>query len=55
MILVLKVYIQDISEASGGSKHSLAFGWGPRYCGGSEFAKLQMAIFLHYLVTEYRY
>ncbi|GJN36540.1 hypothetical protein PR202_gb25411 [Eleusine coracana subsp. coracana] len=46
---------KDISEPSGGSMNFLAFGRGPRYCAGAEFAKLQMAIFLHYLVTKYRW
>ncbi|WVZ49665.1 hypothetical protein U9M48_001002, partial [Paspalum notatum var. saurae] len=46
---------KDISEPVGGSKDFLAFGYGLRYCAGAYFAKLQMAIFLHYLVTKYRW
>ncbi|CAL9159629.1 unnamed protein product [Musa hybrid cultivar] len=40
-------------ELTGGSKHFMAFGGGMRFCVGAEFAKLQMAIFLHRLVTKY--
>lgn len=33
----------------------MAFGGGVRLCVGAEFTKLQMAIFLHHLVTKYKY
>ncbi|XP_010472066.1 PREDICTED: cytochrome P450 708A2-like [Camelina sativa] len=36
-----------------GSKMFMGFGGGVRQCVGAEFARLQMAIFLHYLVTTY--
>uniref|UniRef100_A0A1J3JFB5 Cytochrome P450 708A2 n=2 Tax=Noccaea caerulescens TaxID=107243 RepID=A0A1J3JFB5_NOCCA len=36
-----------------GSKTFMAFGGGVRLCVGAEFARLQMAIFLHHLVTYY--
>ncbi|KAL1221469.1 Cytochrome [Cardamine amara subsp. amara] len=36
-----------------GSKTFMAFGGGARLCVGAEFARLQMAIFLHHLVTTY--
>ncbi|CBI38769.3 unnamed protein product, partial [Vitis vinifera] len=42
-------------ELHAGSKNFMAFGGGVRLCAGAHFAKLQMAIFLHYLVTKYRY
>nr|UHB15515.1 cytochrome P450 [Paris polyphylla] len=42
-------------EMSGGSKHFMAFGGGIRFCVGTEFAKMQMAIFLHCLVAKYRW
>jgi len=50
-----KRHMQDISETVGGSKDFMAFGWGLRFCAGADFAKLQMTIFLHYLVTKYRW
>ncbi|KAF8412314.1 hypothetical protein HHK36_000275 [Tetracentron sinense] len=42
-------------ELNSGSKNFMAFGGGVRLCVGAEFSKLQMAIFLHYLVTKYRW
>ncbi|AES94098.1 putative cytochrome P450 [Medicago truncatula] len=42
-------------EPSGATKHFLAFGGGMRFCVGTEFAKVQMAVFLHCLVTKYRW
>ncbi|KAI5014214.1 hypothetical protein ZWY2020_055604 [Hordeum vulgare] len=45
---------KDITEPVGGSsKEFMAFGGGLRLCVGADFAKLQMAIFLHFLVTKY--
>ncbi|TVU15076.1 hypothetical protein EJB05_38578, partial [Eragrostis curvula] len=46
---------KGISEPVGGSKDFIAFGFGLRFCVGADFAKLQMAIFLHCLVTKYRW
>ncbi|URE06985.1 Cytochrome P450 [Musa troglodytarum] len=46
---------KDRPELNGGSKHFMAFGGGMRFCVGTEFTKLQMAIFVHCLVTKYRY
>ncbi|XP_020259623.1 cytochrome P450 87A3-like [Asparagus officinalis] len=43
------------SELSGGSKNFMAFGGGMRFCVGTDFTKLQMAVFLHCLVTKYRW
>lgn len=42
-------------ELTSASKHFMAFGGGMRLCVGTDFAKVQMAIFLHCLVTEYRW
>ncbi|XP_077247527.1 cytochrome P450 87A3-like isoform X2 [Tasmannia lanceolata] len=42
-------------EANGGSKNFMAFGGGMRFCVGTDFTKLQMAVFLHCLVTKYRW
>uniref|UniRef100_A0A0E0M608 Cytochrome P450 n=1 Tax=Oryza punctata TaxID=4537 RepID=A0A0E0M608_ORYPU len=45
---------KDIPEPAGGaSKDFMAFGGGLRLCVGAHFAKLQMAVFLHCLVTKY--
>ncbi|KAK8603145.1 hypothetical protein V6N13_085338 [Hibiscus sabdariffa] len=41
-------------EINGASKNFMAFGGGMRFCIGADFAKLQMAVFLHCLVTKYR-
>ncbi|XP_043715968.1 cytochrome P450 87A3-like [Telopea speciosissima] len=36
-------------------KNFMVFGGGARFCVGAEFAKLQITIFLHHLVTKYRW
>jgi cytochrome P450 len=54
-IVIKYAHMQDISEPIGGSKDFLVFGLGLRYCLGADFAKLQIATFLHCLVTNYRY
>ncbi|XVF09819.1 hypothetical protein REPUB_Repub07fG0129200 [Reevesia pubescens] len=41
-------------ELNAGSKIFMGFGSGVRLCAGAEFVKLQMSIFLHHLVTNYR-
>jgi cytochrome P450 family 26 subfamily A len=47
--------VQDTAEPVGGaSKEFMAFGGGLRLCVGADFAKMQIAIFLHCLVTKYR-
>ncbi|KAL6004536.1 hypothetical protein ACLOJK_005091 [Asimina triloba] len=43
------------SDTTGGSKDYLAFGSGLRHCAGSDFSKTQMTIFLHHLITNYRW
>ncbi|KAJ0594455.1 putative abieta-7,13-dien-18-ol hydroxylase [Helianthus annuus] len=42
----------DLKSAS---KTFMAFGGGQRFCVGADFAKLQIAIFLHCLVTKYQW
>ncbi|KAL0373628.1 UNVERIFIED_CONTAM: cytochrome [Sesamum radiatum] len=42
-------------ELHAASKKFLAFGGGRRLCAGADYAKLQIAIFIHYLVTQYRW
>ncbi|XP_059664075.1 cytochrome P450 87A3-like [Cornus florida] len=37
------------------SKQFMAFGGGMRFCVGADFAKVRMAVFLHCLVTKYRW
>ncbi|CAN6309970.1 unnamed protein product [Urochloa humidicola] len=46
---------KDTPEPVGGSKDFMVFGGGLRLCVGADFAKLQMAVFLHCLVTSYRW
>ncbi|KAJ4712802.1 Cytochrome P450 [Melia azedarach] len=40
-------------EKNGASKHFMAFGGGMRFCVGTDFTKVQMAVFFHCLVTKY--
>lgn len=54
VFLVLKTGDIQGMETTGGSKHFMAFGGGMRFCVGTEFTKVQMAVFLHCLVTKYR-
>ncbi|KAJ4911651.1 Cytochrome P450 superfamily protein [Raphanus sativus] len=42
-------------ELRSGSKTFMVFGAGIRQCAGSEFARLQISIFLHHLVTTYHF
>ncbi|RLM65419.1 cytochrome P450 87A3-like [Panicum miliaceum] len=46
---------KDKPEINRGSRHFMAFGGGLRFCVGADFSKLQMSIFLHFLVTRYRW
>uniref|UniRef100_A0ACD5V2J2 Uncharacterized protein n=1 Tax=Avena sativa TaxID=4498 RepID=A0ACD5V2J2_AVESA len=46
---------KDKMDINRGSRHFMAFGGGLRFCVGADFSKLQMAIFLHFLVTKYRW
>ncbi|CAN6323133.1 unnamed protein product [Urochloa humidicola] len=46
---------KDTPEPVRGSKDFMVFGGGLRLCVGADFAKLQMAVFLHCLVTNYRW
>ncbi|XP_010545860.1 PREDICTED: cytochrome P450 87A3-like [Tarenaya hassleriana] len=43
------------TESNSASKHFMAFGGGMRFCVGTDFTKVQMAAFLHCLVTKYRW
>ncbi|TYH81289.1 hypothetical protein ES332_D03G189300v1 [Gossypium tomentosum] len=42
-------------EINGATKSFMAFGGGLRFCVGTDFTKVQMAVFLHCLVTKYRW
>ncbi|KAL4279156.1 hypothetical protein GQ457_03G019960 [Hibiscus cannabinus] len=42
-------------EINGATKNFMAFGGGLRFCVGTDFTKVQMAVFLHCLVTKYRW
>uniref|UniRef100_A0A0D9W2R7 Cytochrome P450 n=1 Tax=Leersia perrieri TaxID=77586 RepID=A0A0D9W2R7_9ORYZ len=46
---------KDKPDISRGSKHFMAFGGGLRFCVGADFSRLQLTIFLHFLVTKYRW
>lgn len=49
----LKHTLQDLGPAVT-AKNFIPFGGGTRMCGGAEFSKAFMAIFLHVLVSNYR-
>ncbi|CAI9093952.1 OLC1v1029573C2 [Oldenlandia corymbosa var. corymbosa] len=41
-------------DMNGATRNFMAFGGGMRFCVGTDFTKLQMAVFLHCLVTKYK-
>ncbi|XP_076953242.1 cytochrome P450 87A3-like [Bidens hawaiensis] len=45
----------EAKDLKSASTTFMAFGGGQRFCVGADFAKLQMAVFLHCLVTKYRW
>jgi cytochrome P450 len=47
-------YVQEIVNPAN-KPPFLAFGGGPRLCPGADFAKLEISIFLHHLVTKYQW
>lgn len=47
-------YCSQGIEVNGATKQFMAFGGGIRFCVGTDFTKVQMAVFLHCLVTKYR-
>ncbi|CAN4075943.1 unnamed protein product [Withania somnifera] len=42
-------------ELNGASRNLTAFGGGMRFCVGTDFAKVQMAVFLHFFLTKYKW
>ncbi|QHO10841.1 hypothetical protein HN51_068728 [Arachis hypogaea] len=42
-------------ELNGATRQFMAFGGGMRFCVGADFTKVQMAVFIHCLVTKYRW
>ncbi|XP_072092806.1 cytochrome P450 87A3 isoform X1 [Arachis hypogaea] len=42
-------------ELNGATRQFMAFGGGMRFCVGADFSKVQMAVFIHCLVTKYRW
>ncbi|KAL0393490.1 UNVERIFIED_CONTAM: cytochrome [Sesamum latifolium] len=42
-------------DTNGASRNFMAFGGGMRFCVGTDFTKVQMAVFLHCLVTKYKW
>lgn len=55
----IKTYFQSCAkqrmDQKGASKNFMAFGGGMRFCVGTDFTKVQMAVFLHCLVTKHRF
>ncbi|KAE8674603.1 Detected protein of unknown function [Hibiscus syriacus] len=51
--LVIEINTNTGSNAK--AKNLMAFGGGGRTCAGAEFSKVLMAVFLHVLVTKYRW
>ncbi|XAR73874.1 hypothetical protein NMG60_11007992 [Bertholletia excelsa] len=43
------------SSSSSMSNNFMPFGGGPRLCAGSELAKLEMAVFIHHLILNFRW
>ncbi|KAH0646502.1 hypothetical protein KY284_034386 [Solanum tuberosum] len=41
-------------EINGASRNFMAFGGGMRFCVGTDFTKVQIAVFLHCFVTKYK-
>lgn len=54
LCLTLQLCAKQRMDQKGASKNFMAFGGGMRFCVGTDFTKLQMAVFLHCLVTKYR-
>ncbi|XP_011072203.1 cytochrome P450 87A3 [Sesamum indicum] len=42
-------------DTNAASRNFMAFGGGMRFCVGTDFSKVQMAVFLHCLVTKYKW
>ena len=47
--------IQKSSLGTTTTNDFMPYGGGPRLCAGSELAKLEIAVFLHHLILNYRW
>ncbi|KAF8379436.1 hypothetical protein HHK36_028871 [Tetracentron sinense] len=52
---IFRKTIKDGLDLNAGSKTFMAFGGGVRLCVGADFSKLQMAVFLHYLILKFEF
>jgi steroid 22-alpha-hydroxylase len=54
-IVLLSLLLQGNATGVAQNSNFMPYGGGTRLCAGSELAKLEMAIFLHHLVFNFRW